>query len=187
MRRIVEIVSKEEYDTWAAGLPSFYKASIRGTDADPFKDQKLLDYEIDDRKAELDSTIDPLWAKLAAGRDTTMTADVLTLRLKYVFFDTGSNNLDVLSNHELDYIAGMLKKHPHIRLEVAGHTDNVGDPASNRTLSMGRATSVRDRLVSQGIAASRLVVNGYGDTKPMETNDTEEGKAKNRRTELRVI
>lgn len=187
MRRIVEVVSKEEYDAWAAGLPSFYKANVRGTDADPFKDQKLLDYEIEDRKAELDATVDPLWSKLATGRDSTITEEVLTLRLKYVFFETGSNKLDVLSNHELDYIAALLKKHPHIRLEIAGHTDNVGDAAANRTLSNARAASVRDRLVSQGVAASRFAVNGYGDSKPLDTNDTEEGRSKNRRTELRVI
>ena len=126
----------------------------------------------------MDATVDPLWAKLASGRDTTMTADVPTLRLKYVFSIQDPISWMNFQITSLITFAGLLKKHPHIRLEVAGHTDNVGDPAANRTLSMARATSVRDRLVSQGVAASRFVVNGYGDTKPLDTNDTEEGKAK---------
>ncbi|MBK8700886.1 MAG: OmpA family protein [Saprospiraceae bacterium] len=188
MRRVLEIVSKEEYDAWAATLPSFYKGNIRGTEADPFRDKLLMDYEIQDRKAELDATVDPLWSKLgSAVRDSSITEESLILKLKYVFFETGSSNLDKLSSHELDYIAGLMKKHPHIRLEVAGHTDNTGDAAANRSLSQSRADSVKASLVAQGIAASRLASNGYGDTKPVESNDAEEGRAKNRRTELKVI
>lgn len=202
MRRIVEIVSKDEYATWAAGHTSFYATSVRGTDADPFKDKKLLDFEITDRKAELDAKLNPIWAKMnpllvnaaiaAAKKDTTAKAPSFSdeeriLKLKHVFFDTGSANLDALSNSELDHIAGLLKKYPYIRLEVSGHTDNVGDPVANRTLSQQRAASVKARLVAQGIDASRLSAAGYGDTKPVEKNDTEEGRTKNRRTELKVI
>jgi cytochrome c oxidase subunit II len=202
MRRVVEIVSKEEYETWVAGHTSFYGTSIRGTDADPFKDKKLLDFEIDDRKAELDSKLNPLWAKMnplllaaaarAAKKDSTakvptFTDEERTLRLKHVFFDTGSANLDALSNSELDHISGLMKKYPYIKLEVAGHTDNVGDPAANKSLSQQRASSVKARLVAQGIDSGRLSATGYGDTKPVESNDTESGKTKNRRTELKVL
>jgi cytochrome c oxidase subunit II len=204
MRRIVEIVSKDEYEAWVATLSPFYK-TIRGTDADPNKDKKLLDFEIDDRKAELDSKLNTLWSSLnptalaakaaTASKDTTAaksaasgpTAEELTLRLQYVFFETGSAKLDQLSNHELDHIAGIMKKYPYIRLEVGGHTDNVGDAGANRALSQSRAAAVRERLISQGVAAGRLTSVGYGDTKPVESNTEEAGRAKNRRTELRVI
>ena len=188
MRRVLEVVSKEEYDAWAAGLQSYYKTSVRGTDSDPYKDKLLLDFEIEDRKAELDATLGTLWGKLAPGsaKDTS-SAEELTLQLKYVFFETGSSKLNVLSNHELDHIAGLMKKFPYIRLEVGGHTDNVGDATANKALSQTRAASVKERLVSQGVAATRLSTAGYGDAKPIDTNDTEAGRAKNRRTELRVI
>lgn len=194
MRRIVEVVTKEEYDAWALGLQSFYKTNIRGKEGDPNKDKLLLDFEINDRKQELDSKLNSLWGgKLAprAATDTTAAASIeeneLTLALKYVFFETGSARLNELSNYELDHISGLLKKFPYIRLEVGGHTDNVGDAAANKLLSQQRAASVRDRLVAQGVATSRLIPNGYGDSRPIDSNDTEEGKATNRRTELKVI
>ena len=74
-----------------------------------------------------------------------------------------------------------------MKVEVGGHTDNVGDSAANRELSRQRAQSVVNRLVQKGISADRMVVAGYGDSRPAETNDTDEGRATNRRTELRVI
>ena len=193
MRRVVEVVTREEYDAWAAGLQSYYKTNVRGKEGDPNRDKLLLDFEINDRKQELDSKLTSLWgSKLApkAKTDTTsatITAEELTLALKYVFFETGSAKLNELSNYELDHIAGLLKKFPYIKLEVAGHTDNVGDAAANKVLSQQRAASVKERLVAQGVESGRLVPAGYGDTKPIESNDTEEGKATNRRTELKVI
>ena len=81
----------------------------------------------------------------------------------------------------------MLKDNPTVKIEISGHTDNVGKPADNLALSNSRAKSVVNYLISKGIAAQRLVAKGYGETKPMADNKTEEGKAKNRRTELKVI
>lgn len=189
MRRIVEVVTKEEYDAWASTLPSFYKTNVRGKEGDPNKDKLLLDFEINERKRELDAKLSSLWGtKLnPAKKDTTVKEEDLVLALKNVFFETGSAKLNELSNHELDYIAGMLNKFPYIRLEVGGHTDNVGDAVANKLLSQQRASSVRDRLIAQGVIASRLNAIGYGDVRPVDTNDTDEGKANNRRTELKVI
>jgi outer membrane protein OmpA-like peptidoglycan-associated protein len=72
-------------------------------------------------------------------------------------------------------------------LEVGGHTDNAGDPAANRTLSQQRADAVARYLTDRGIAANRLRPVGYGDTKPLNANDTPENMAKNRRTEFTIL
>jgi cytochrome c oxidase subunit II len=198
MRRVVEIVTKEEYNDWVKKHNSFYLSNIRGTSEDPFKDKLLLDFEKEDRKKELDSKLTPLWAKMnplllnaqaaaAGGTKPTFTEEELNLRLKHVFFETGSAKLDELSYSELDHVAGIMKKFPYIRLNVNGHTDNVGDSGANLALSSQRAAAVKARLAAQGIEAGRLTSAGYGDTKPVEKNDTEEGRKKNRRTELKVI
>jgi outer membrane protein OmpA-like peptidoglycan-associated protein len=117
--------------------------------------------------------------------DSASTAT--TIRFKNVYYETGSAGLESDSYFELDHMAGLLNKYSNVKVEVSGHTDNVGDSAANRELSRQRAQSVVNRLVQKGISADRMVVVGYGDSRPAETNDTEEGRATNRRTELRVI
>jgi outer membrane protein OmpA-like peptidoglycan-associated protein len=74
-----------------------------------------------------------------------------------------------------------------MRIEVGGHTDNVGNDAANQLLSEERANAVRDFLIAHGIEASRVVAKGYGETRPVATNDTDEGRALNRRTEVTVL
>lgn len=185
MRRILEVVDKETYKTWEAGLvdKSFYKNSVRGTDLDPNKGKRLLDFEIMMRERELQSEMEPLL--MSASKGETLTTDII--RFKNVFFGTGSSSLEAESNYELDYAASILNKYPDISLEVAGHTDNIGDPIANRALSKGRADVVMQRLLSKGVSPNRLTSVGYGDGSPLESNDTEDGRAANRRTELRVI
>jgi outer membrane protein OmpA-like peptidoglycan-associated protein len=78
----------------------------------------------------------------------------------------------------------MMKSNPDLKIGVEGHTDNVGSPASNKTLSEARAKSVVSALVAQGISADRLTPAGYGQDNPVADNNTEEGRAKNRRVEL---
>jgi OOP family OmpA-OmpF porin len=81
----------------------------------------------------------------------------------------------------------VLTRYPNIKVEVAGHTDSTGPDAYNQGLSERRAKVVYDYLISKGIDASRLVgPNGYGETRPIDTNDTREGRQRNRRTELAV-
>lgn len=178
MRRIVEIVSQEEYEAWLSQQSSYYLSSIRGSDDDPNKD-KLFDFEIQQRKQEFTDAVEKaITSDSIAGR---------TIRFSYVSFETGSANLTALSKYELDNLVEALQKYPGMTIEIAGHTDNTGDASANQTLSEGRAGAVYDYLVSKGIDAGRLRAVGYGATRPVDTNDTDAGRANNRRTEFRII
>jgi outer membrane protein OmpA-like peptidoglycan-associated protein len=102
----------------------------------------------------------------------------------YITFETGKATISPESDALLDQVAAALETAPDLVLEVAGHTDNVGTPASNQTLSEQRAEAVRSALVSRGVAESRLTAKGYGQSAPIADNRTEDGRAKNRRVEL---
>jgi outer membrane protein OmpA-like peptidoglycan-associated protein len=102
----------------------------------------------------------------------------------YINFDTGKSIIRDESKPIIEQIVQMMKSNPDLKIGVEGHTDNVGTPASNKTLSEARAKSVVSAIVSQGIAADRLSPSGYGQDKPIADNNTEEGRAKNRRVEL---
>ncbi|MFT3885835.1 MAG: OmpA family protein [Flavobacteriales bacterium] len=110
-----------------------------------------------------------------------------TITLRNIFFGTASYALLPASNIELDKLVQLMRTTPSLRVEVGGHTDNVGTDAANQKLSEQRANAVRDHVVAKGIDASRITAKGYGETKPMATNDTEEGRALNRRTEITVL
>ena len=102
----------------------------------------------------------------------------------YVNFDTGKATISADSAQTLDAAAGALKAAADMRIEVGGHTDNVGTAEANLKLSQERAQAVMAALVERGIAASRLTAKGYGQTTPLADNRTEDGRAKNRRVEL---
>jgi outer membrane protein OmpA-like peptidoglycan-associated protein len=80
-----------------------------------------------------------------------------------------------------------MKLKPTLIIEIGGHTDNVGTPESNIKLSQERANAVRNYIINKGIAANRITAKGYGDTMPVADNSTEEGRSKNRRTEVSII
>jgi outer membrane protein OmpA-like peptidoglycan-associated protein/tetratricopeptide (TPR) repeat protein len=107
--------------------------------------------------------------------------------LKNIFFDTDKYELKAESTSELEKLQDLLTKNPKLKIEISGHTDNVGDDKYNQVLSENRAKAVYDYLVSKGIAKERLTYKGYGETKPLETNDTDAGRAINRRTEFKVV
>ena len=107
--------------------------------------------------------------------------------LKNIFFDSKETALKPQSEMELDRVVQLMKDNPATKIEISGHTDNVGKPADNLLLSMNRSKSVVQYLTGRGIAASRLSTKGFGETKPIADNDTEEGRAHNRRTELKII
>ncbi len=107
--------------------------------------------------------------------------------LKNVFFETDSYSLKPESKYELDKIIHFLKFNSEIMIEISGHTDNIGTREYNLTLSEKRAKSVVDYLVNHGISEDRLQYKGYGFDQPVDENETEEGRANNRRTEFKII
>ncbi len=107
--------------------------------------------------------------------------------LKNIFFDVNKFNLKPESTPELTRLVALLKNQPAMRIEVSGHTDNTGDKKANQLLSENRARSVRDFLIEKGISSERITYKGYGDARPVSTNDTEEGRAQNRRTEFTIL
>ena len=102
----------------------------------------------------------------------------------YINFETGKSDIKPESQPIVNQIVEMLKQNPDLKVSVEGHTDNVGSDKSNKTLSENRAKSVMTALVSGGIEKSRLSSKGWGATKPIEDNSTEEGRYKNRRVEI---
>lgn len=110
-----------------------------------------------------------------------------TLVLKNIFFETNSAQLQAVSLIEIDKLLQLMNENPGVKVQINGHTDNVGLPANNLKLSTNRAKSVADYLVSKGIDAKRLLHKGFGETKPVADNKTEAGRALNRRTEFVII
>ncbi len=108
-------------------------------------------------------------------------------RLDKVFFEIGESRLLSDSYDQLNGLLKMLKDEPKMTIIVEGHTDNVGDPTQNKRLSLERAYNVREYLISKGIAGFRIQFKGYGDTKPIADNDTEEGRKMNRRVEFVIL
>jgi outer membrane protein OmpA-like peptidoglycan-associated protein len=107
--------------------------------------------------------------------------------LDNVYFDTGKSTLKPTSNKALNDLAEILKIKNTMVVEIQGHTDNVGDEASNLKLSQSRAEAVVNYLVAKGIKQERLSAAGYGSSTPIADNNSEDGKSKNRRTSLKVI
>ncbi len=102
-------------------------------------------------------------------------------------FETGKANLEPDSYAVLDELVAYLVRKDDERIEIGGHTDNVGKPAANLKLSLERAQAVMDYLIAKNIDPSRLTAKGYGMTVPIDDNKTEEGRAQNRRTEVKIL
>ena len=105
---------------------------------------------------------------------------------RVVEFQPGSNRLTSRGLALVDEIAALLVRFPDARVEVAGHTDSQGTSRNNLTLSQRRAETVRRRLISSGVAESRLTANGYGEDRPIADNATSQGRLRNRRVEFTV-
>ena len=102
-------------------------------------------------------------------------------------FDFGKATLQESSYQVLDELVSYLTRKDDEHIEIGGHTDNVGKAASNLKLSLDRANAVRDYLLAKGISADRVTAKGYGMTEPIAENTTEDGRAQNRRTEVKIL
>ena len=107
--------------------------------------------------------------------------------LKNMFFATNKTRILPSSEEELNGLFNYLDRHPEIRIKIVGHTDSVGKDEANQKLSEGRAEAVMKDLIRRGIDPSRLEAEGRGETEPIDTNDTEEGRQNNRRVEIHIL
>jgi len=118
--------------------------------------------------------------------ETRDTARGLIVNMSDVLFDTGKSVLRPGAREKLAKVSGIILGHPGLKLEVEGHTDNVGGDEYNQRLSEQRAASVRGYLVQQGLPATAITAKGFGKTQPVVSNDTAAGRQQNRRVELVV-
>lgn len=115
------------------------------------------------------------------------TTESVRLKEFVVYFTQNSTEIPIYAKDILSSTANLLKTFPETQALIEGHTDSVGDSAYNRFISEERAASVRNYLVGQGIEARRLAASGLGPEKPIESNNTPEGRSKNRRVVIRIV
>ncbi len=123
---------------------------------------------------------DPFWVRIEF-------EPARSYRLDHVHFDIDKASLRPDSFSELKELQDYLERHPSIKVEIAGHTDNTGTDTHNLKLSQDRANTIRNYLLKKGIKAGQVTAKGYGATQPVADNNTDEGKQLNRRTEVRVL
>jgi OOP family OmpA-OmpF porin len=107
--------------------------------------------------------------------------------LNNILFDFSKSLLRAASYKELDKLARMLKVNPGMEIELSAHTDKIGGYSDNLKLSNDRANAAKQYLLSKGVDASRIISKGYGETNPVASNKTEDGRQQNRRVEFRII
>lgn len=156
----------------------FYSDRFNLAETATFHQPFLLDIALQPISADTSQRAAPAGSPPVAGKPIV---------LRNVFFETGSAALRPESAAELDRLATLLIESPSLNIQINGHTDNVGNDAANQSLSEARAQSVQTYLLGKNIAPARLRYRGYGETQPVETNDTPEGREKNRRTEFVVF
>ena len=107
--------------------------------------------------------------------------------VKNLFFATNKTRILSTSEQALTDLYMYLSRNPEVRIKIVGHTDSVGKDAANQKLSDGRANAVMNELIERGISADRLQAEGRGETQPIDTNDTPEGRQNNRRVEIEIL
>ena len=130
----------------------------------------------------------PEVAGIAANKGCPAIEDAVIEKVNYaaqnILFVTGKYTLQSSSNKGLNEVVKVLEETPDLKISIAGHTDNVGNEASNLLLSQNRANTVKQYFIKKGISESRITVNGYGEEQPIADNKTAAGRTKNRRVEL---
>lgn len=199
MRRIVRIVTEDEYNAWLSQQKSYYISAIRNKENDPHKGM-ILDAEIGQNRQDLNTSLEralgldliatdtSLSASTAAGLNPTTGAaaeDLNIIALNAVSFNL--NEITEDSKHQLDDLTALLEKYPQLRIEIGSHLQGGADAGTDKTASQQRADAVRNYLLSKGIAANRVTSVGYGSSRPLDTGATAEARVKNTRTEFRII
>ena len=164
-----------ECDTDGDGLTNAEEAKL-GTDP---KNTDTDSDKVNDKKDDC-----PLTAGSIANNGCALDKDLLAQIKKAsenIYFNSGSSVIKETSYADLDKLASILVAHPEVKASIEGHTDSQGDDKMNLDLSKARAKAVKDYLIKKGVAADHLSSEGFGETKPIDTNDTAEGRAKNRR------
>lgn len=159
---------------------SYSNSSMLGTDGF-FEFEKLPQEIVEMKRMEERDT------RMKLPTDFSNMEQGKSIVLKNIFFESGSSTLLASSHTELDRLASALKEQSSLKIEIAGHTDNVGGASQNKILSESRAKEVHDYLVKAGIDKTRLTYVGYGHTKPKSSNETEEGRKQNRRVEFTIL
>lgn len=116
-----------------------------------------------------------------------LNEEATAFKLDKVYFNLGQAVILQESYEQLDNLAAYLNAHPDLKIQVEGHTDNQGDPAANQKLSLERAFNVRRYLVEKGVDGKRIRFKGYGSSRPVSPNDTEENRSRNRRVEYTIV
>ncbi|AHJ97646.1 OmpA/MotB domain-containing protein [Hymenobacter swuensis DY53] len=139
---------------------------------------RSLSFDYSDKRSFDPLTLDIYLEPVRSGR---------SIVLNNLFFDSKEFALKPKSRTELNRLVAFMKQYPDIQVEISGHTDDVGSDDDNQALSQNRAKSVYTYLISQGVKAQRLRFKGYGETKPLNPNDSDEHRQQNRRIELRIL
>jgi cytochrome c oxidase subunit II len=186
MRRVVKIVSNEEYQKWAAIQKPFFPDNIEGK-------VELGKYSWYGSKETKEVSALPS-VPLKPVQPVEFSADAISkakegevLNLKHVNFATGKAVLTPESTAELDIVVNAMTKNIAMTVEVDGHTDNQGNEGKNKALSEARAKAVLDYVASKGVDAQRMKAVGYGSSSPIADNTTDVGRKTNRRTEFKIV
>jgi len=145
---------------------------------------KLMSFENDVKFSDLEV---PNQAGLMEFEYTITYSLPTTYVLENVFFDSGKSTLKSSSFKSLNSLAELLKTKKTLIIEIGGHTDNVGKPEANLTLSKRRADAVKNYLVRKGVNAQQIKTKGYGDTVPVADNSSSQGRQQNRRTQITIL
>lgn len=175
-RRVISDLQTDETGNYLITLPEGrdYAFDVKRKGYLFFSENFSLSQNINDTIYHIDIPLQPLAANAVAV-------------LKNVFFESNKYDLKPESGAELDEIVQLMKENPTLKIQINGHTDNTGKPLDNVKLSENRAKAVTTWLIARGIPPTRLTSKGWGDTQPIAGNSTPEGRAKNRRTELKIL
>jgi outer membrane protein OmpA-like peptidoglycan-associated protein len=186
-RLAAEQAAREKAEAEAARAAALAQQQAAQAEAERARKQAeeadLARQKAESEKAELRKR---LLDQLNSVLQTTDSARGLIVNMSDVLFDTGRYTLKPAAREKLAKISGIVLAHPGLNLQVEGHTDSVGTTEYNQLLSEQRASSVRDFLVQQGVSPASVTAFGFGESQPVATNDTAEGRQRNRRVELVV-